>query len=47
MKSSLHYDSMTKEAFWNNFITTGWPPDYKNMIKSPDYDRALKGEKEY
>lgn len=47
MKSCLHYDSMTKEAFWKNFTTTGWPPNYEKMIKSPDYDRALKGENEY
>jgi hypothetical protein len=45
MKSCLHYDSMTKEAFWSNFTLTGWPENYEKMISPPDYEKALNGEK--
>lgn len=46
-KSCLHYDSMTKEAYWYNFTKTGWSEDYEQMIKPPNYEKALIGEDEY
>ena len=46
-KSCLHYDGMTKEAYWSNFTTLGWPQNFDKMIKRPDYKKAIKGEKEY
>lgn len=45
--SLLHWDSMTKEAYWGIFGRKTWPEGYDKMIKVPDYDKALKGEKEY
>jgi hypothetical protein len=45
--SLLHWDSMTKEAYWNIMLTKHWPDGYDKMIKPPDYDKALKGEDEY
>lgn len=44
-KSAIHFDSMTSKAYWTFFfsteITSG---DYYLMLKSPDYDAALKGK---
>lgn len=45
--SLLHWDSMTKEAYWGIFGKKTWPEGYNKMIKVPDYDKALKGEEEY
>lgn len=45
--SLLHWDSMTREAYWGIFGKKTWPEGYDKMIKIPDYDKALKGEKEY
>jgi hypothetical protein len=45
--SLLHWDSMTKEAYWGIFGKKTWPEGYDKMIKVPDYEKALKGEKEY
>jgi hypothetical protein len=45
--SLLHWDSMTREAYWGIFGKTTWPPDYEQMIKVPDYEKALRGEQEY
>jgi hypothetical protein len=45
--SLLHWDSMTKKAYWGILFHKHWPANYADLIKIPDYDRALKGEKEY
>jgi len=45
--SLLHFDSMTEEAYWGIFGKKSWPEGYDKMIKVPDYNKALKGEKEY
>ncbi len=45
--SLLHFDSMTKEAYWGIFGKKTWPQDYDKMIKKPDYEKALKGEEQY
>jgi hypothetical protein len=45
--SLLHWDSMTKEAYFGIFGRKTWPDGYDKMIKIPDYDKALKGETEY
>ena len=45
--SLLHWDSMTKEAYWGIFGKKRWPEGYDQMIKTPDYEKALKGESEY
>jgi hypothetical protein len=45
--SVLHWDSMTKEAYWGIFGKKRFPDGYEDMIMMPDYDKALKGEREY
>jgi hypothetical protein len=45
---SIHYDAMTKEAYWLHFLKTDcidWPA-FEKTLKSPDYDKARKGEEE-
>lgn len=46
-KTCLHWDGMTKEAYWSNFTTLGYPEGIDDMIKPPDYDKAVKGLEEY
>lgn len=43
----IHWDSMTKEAYWAVFLKNGVPPDYDKMLKAPDNEKALNGEDEY
>ena len=45
--SLLHFDSMTRKAYFGIFGRKTWPEGYDKMIKVPDYEKALKGEKEY
>ena len=45
--SLLHWDSMTKEAYFGIFLRQHVPTGYDKMIKKPDYKNALKGVKEY
>jgi len=45
--SLLHWDSMTKEAYWGILFKKGWTEGYDKMIKTPDYEKAMKGEEEY
>lgn len=45
--SLLHWDSMTKKAYFGIFLRRHVPAGYDKMIKKPDYDKALNGEKEY
>jgi hypothetical protein len=45
--SLLHWDSMTKKAYRGIMFKQNWPDNYSELIKAPDYDKALKGEKEY
>jgi hypothetical protein len=45
--SLLHFDSMTKEAYWGILGKKNWPEGYDKMIKVPDYEKALKGENDY
>ena len=42
----IHWDSMTKQAYWKVFLREQWPENYEKLISSPDYAKALKGEKE-
>ena len=44
--SMIHWDSMTKQAYWKVFFREQWPENYENLISPPDYAKALKGEKE-
>lgn len=41
--SLLHYESMTKRAYWKLLFQTTWPRNYAELIQNPDTDNALKG----
>ncbi|HCQ30401.1 MAG TPA: hypothetical protein DIU39_08955 [Flavobacteriales bacterium] len=43
----IHWDSMTKRAYWSVFLQEQFPPCYDQLIQPPDYGKALKGEEEY
>jgi len=43
----LHYDSMTRSAYFHNFFRTSGAPDREMYLKHPDYEKALKGEDDY
>lgn len=44
-KSIIHFDSMTGKAYWNSFYSRSIPEgNYYKLFKSPDYERAKKGE---
>ena len=45
--SLLHWDSMTKEVYFKILFTKKWPDGYDNMVRTPDYQKAMKGENEY
>ena len=51
-KGVIHWDSMSKEAYWAFFFkpkmdtSKDWDQQ-KKFLKTPDYDKARKGEKEY
>jgi len=45
--SLLHWDSMTPQAYKAIFLKKSWPANYNQVIKIPDYEKALKGEDEY
>jgi len=40
----IHYDGMTKAAYWKTFLKTHGAWD---DIARPDYDKAMRGEDEY
>jgi len=46
-KTCLHWDGMTKESYWSNFTSLGYPEGIDDMIQSPDYEKAVKGLDEY
>jgi hypothetical protein len=41
----IHYDGMTGRAYWGVFLNPEMPKGYYDMIKSPDYDEAKKGNR--
>ena len=40
----IHWDGMTKEAYWTVFWTNEWPENYNELIDRPDYEAALNRE---
>lgn len=42
----IHYDSMTREAYMDALFRTTRNPDREKFLKHPDYEKALRGEKE-
>lgn len=45
-RTVIHWDSMTKEAYWAVFGTLTIPDNYQDLIQIPDYDSALNEGKE-
>jgi len=43
----LHWDSMTREAYFEILFKKNYPENYKDLIKKPDYKNAKKGMCEY
>lgn len=46
-KALIHWDSMTKKAYWAVFFKKHYPDNYGDLIQAPDYEKAKKGEEEY
>ncbi len=44
---AIHWDSMTKEAYLDSFGRRKPSEKFRVLIKAPDYEKALRGEKEY
>jgi hypothetical protein len=42
----LHHDSMTKRSYWGIFLKLKKPDDYKNLLQTPDYEKAIAGKEE-
>jgi hypothetical protein len=43
----LHWDSMSKKAYWAIWGKTNWPSDYQEILIPTDAEKARKGETEY
>ncbi|MGE5437094.1 MAG: hypothetical protein ACM3O3_07685 [Syntrophothermus sp.] len=44
---SIHYDSMTKEAFWDNYLNKQPSPTFESKLRAPDYIKATLGINAY
>ena len=40
--SLLHWDSMSKKAYWGIFLKGHFPDKYQEMLDTPDYEKAKK-----
>ena len=45
--NTIHYDSMTKEAYFDAFLRLTKNPEREKFLKHPDYDKAIHGIDEY
>lgn len=45
--NTIHYDSMTKEAYFDAFLRLTKNPEREKFLKHPDYDKAMQGIDEY
>lgn len=41
----IHYDAMSKEAYWNSYRHLKFPPGFDDTLDPPDYKAALKGDR--
>lgn len=44
---AIHWDSMTKAAYWHNFLHRYPQPGFEEKLQSPDVEAAKKGLDEY
>lgn len=42
---AIHWDSMSKEAYWANFGKLQQVPDFEKLLDPIDYDKARQGER--
>ena len=42
----LHWDGMTREAYWSVFLRPRVPANYADLLRPPDYVRAARGDHE-
>ena len=42
--SLLHWDSMSKKAYWGIFLKGSFPDKYQEMLVTPDYEKAKVGK---
>jgi hypothetical protein len=40
---SFHHDSMTREAFWSNYLQREQSPEFWSLLRQPDYTKAKQG----
>ncbi len=45
--NTIHFDSMTKEAYFDAFLRLTKNPEREKFLKHPDYDKARAGLEEY
>jgi len=43
---AIHWDSMTKEAYWDSFLKAKGSPNLKFLIRTPNYEKAMIGIQE-
>ena len=41
--SSIHWDSMSKKAYWASFAKMQIPRNFEDMLEHPDYEKAKNG----
>lgn len=46
-ETTIHWDSMTKEAYWKNFMQVEDVGGIWNTFRTPNYKKALQGREEY
>lgn len=44
--SLLHWDSMSRKAYWGIFLKNHFPDKYQEMLESPDYEKEKRGRGE-
>jgi hypothetical protein len=43
--NAIHYDAMSKEAYWDSFLKISPSPEFSSLLIYPDYESAKKGVK--
>ncbi|MCB9196099.1 MAG: hypothetical protein H6598_07720 [Flavobacteriales bacterium] len=44
---AIHWEAMTKEAYWHNFLHRYPQPGFESTLRHPDINAALEGKEEY
>lgn len=46
LSTLLHWDGMTRALYQEIFMSKQWPKHYEELVKSPDYEAAKRGERD-